>query len=44
MFSLVIIDFISAVKAMIQELCKDDTHREETSKQSMCVDKFTISV
>jgi hypothetical protein len=36
------IGFNSAVKNTIQELCEDDTHREETSKQSMCVDKFII--
>jgi hypothetical protein len=38
------IGFNSAVKNTIQELCEEDTHREETSKQSICVDKFIIAV
>jgi hypothetical protein len=38
------IGFNLAVKNTIQELCEDDLHREETSKQSMCVDKFIVAV
>jgi hypothetical protein len=43
-FSLILIGFIFVVKHTIQELCEDDTHRQETSKQLTCVDKLIIAV